>query len=278
MNTHYLKTRTAGLGAAFGALIVLLALSLTAEAASSNWVETEGGRIRVSALEPAADGTIKAALDIELLPGWKTYWRDPGEAGVPPSFRVDRSSNVQSAEIHFPAPERIEDAYSIWAGYDYPVVLPITLKQETPGTTSVLEADIFLGICESVCIPLQTSFTLTLDPDEPANAFEKRMVARAFRSLPEVPGDDFKVHETVDSGDTLTLAVALPEDADGGEIFVTGPPGWRFETPRSKGVSGNTATFEVPHSGPNEAGLSGETIHVVVKSAGRAMTTDIVID
>lgn len=277
MVTYRFRPQSAAIGTAGGALIAFLALSSPAVAASSEWVETEGGRIRVSALEPAADGTIKAALDIELLPGWKTYWRDPGEAGVPPTFRVDRSQNVQSAEIHFPAPKRIEDAYSVWAGYDYPVVLPITLKQETAGAKSVLEADVFLGICESVCIPFQTRFTLTLDPEQPANSFERRMVTRAFRSLPQAPADDFKVRETSDSGDTLTFAVALPDGAGDGEIFVTGPRGWRFETPSHTGVSGNIATFEVPHSGPDRAGLSGHTIHVVVKASDRAMQTDITL-
>ncbi len=54
-------------------------------ASSSDWFETEGARIRlVTTGKPAADGKLKGMLDIELKPGWKTYWRDPGDAGVPP--------------------------------------------------------------------------------------------------------------------------------------------------------------------------------------------------
>ncbi|WP_136660360.1 protein-disulfide reductase DsbD domain-containing protein [Nitratireductor sp. XY-223] len=273
------RFKTHGAVRAACSLACFLALiPLSADAASSEWVETEGGRIRVSALEPAADGTIRAALDIELLPGWKTYWRDPGEAGVPPSFKVDRSDNISAAEIHFPAPERIEDAYSIWAGYPYPVVLPITLRQEKAGEKSVVEADVFLGICESICIPLQTSFSLTVDPDKPANAFEKRLVKKAFESLPEEPGDGFEIVDARvrDTGDGFTLSVALPDADEGSELFVTGPQGWRFDPPRITGFDANVATFLVDGDGDGDS-LSGENVRVVVKASGRSMETEIAL-
>ncbi|MDA4844810.1 protein-disulfide reductase DsbD domain-containing protein [Hoeflea poritis] len=274
MITYHFTPRIAGLAAP--GLVWCLALApMSATAASSAWVETEGGRIRVSALEPSADGTIRAALDIELLPGWKTYWRDPGESGVPPSFKVDRSDNIQSAQIHFPAPERIKDAYSTWAGYSYPVVLPITMKQTKAGEVSLVEADVFLGICESVCIPLQTTFSLTVDPGKPANAFERRLVKKAFASLPEAPGDDFDVVDarTGEGNDGFTVSVALPQADENSELFVTGPQGWRFHTPRLTGLDANVATFHVEVDG--EGGLSGQTLDVIVNASGRSMETRI---
>ena len=274
MINYRFKPRMAGLAAP--GLVWCLALTpMSATAASSAWVETEGGRIRVSALEPSADGTIKAALDIELLPGWKTYWRDPGESGVPPSFKVDRSDNIRSAQIHFPAPERIKDAYSTWAGYSYPVVLPITMKQTKAGEKSLVEADVFLGICESVCIPLQTSFSLTVDPEKPANAFEKRLVRKAFASLPEAPGHDFDVVDArvSEGNDGFTVSVTLPQADAGSELFVTGPQGWLFHTPRLTGLDANVATFHV--EGDGEGGLSGQTLDVIVKASGRSMETQI---
>ncbi|MEX3007957.1 protein-disulfide reductase DsbD domain-containing protein [Hoeflea sp. TYP-13] len=248
------------------------------EAASSDWVETDGGRIRISALPPSEDGSIQAVLDVELLPGWKTYWRDPGEAGVPPSFRVERSDNIASAEIHFPPPERIRDDYSVWAGYNYPVVFPITLQQATPGKSSVLEADVFLGICKSICIPFQTSFSLEIDPDKPANSFEKRLVKKAYRSLPEEPGNGFEIVESRvnDDGGTLVLSVATPQENDVGELFVTGPQGWRFDTPKLAGRKNNVATYHVSASGISETDtLSGKTVRIVVKAAGRSMETEL---
>lgn len=257
-----------------------LVVPMHAHAASSEWVESDGGRIRISALEPSPDGIIRAVLDIDLLPGWKTYWRDPGESGVPPSVQIERSDNISSAELHFPAPERIEDDYSIWAGYNYPVLLPITLRQRTPGAPSLLEADVFLGICETICIPFQTSFTVEIDPAKPANAFEKRLVKRAFDALPEKPGDGFEVVENrVDEdGGRLVLSLATPTMDDKAELFVTGPSGWRFDTPRIAGQDGNVVTYHVGFSGaPDGGSLAGKTIGLLVKASGRTMETKVIV-
>lgn len=278
INSCFIRQAKRGMTVAIALFSGLLAAS-PGIAASSEWAETDGGRIRLSALEPAEDGSIRAVLDVDLLPGWKTYWRDPGEAGVPPSIQVDGSKNITGAEIHFPAPERIEDAYSIWAGYDYPVLFPITLKQKNPGAPSVLEASVFLGICESICIPFQTSFTVEIDPDKPANAFEKRLVKRAFKALPEEPGSDFEVVEhTVDDAGALTLSIATPEKDDQGELFVTGPPGWRFNTPRIVGHDGNVVTYHVSANGnPEGETLNGTALRLLVKASGRAMETELVL-
>lgn len=265
--------------AAAAALSAGLLMTSPVYAASSEWVETEGGRIRLSALSPAEDGSIRAVLDVDLLPGWKTYWRDPGEAGVPPSIETEGSDNISSATIHFPAPERIKDAYSIWAGYDYPVLFPITLKQDDPGAASVLEAKIFLGICETICIPFQTSFTLEIDPEKPANAFEKRLVTRAFNSLPEQSGDGFEVvGKTVGEDGTLSLSIATPDQDENGELFVTGPPGWRFDTPQIASHDGNIVTYHVSvNRTPDGETLDGQPIGITVKASGRAMETELVL-
>ncbi|MDF1776720.1 MAG: protein-disulfide reductase DsbD family protein [Rhizobiaceae bacterium] len=247
-------------------------------AASSAWSETEGGRIRITALEPSEDGSIRAVLDVDLLPGWKTYWRDPGEAGVPPSLEFDGSTNIKDAVIHFPAPERIKDDYSTWAGYTYPVAFPLTLSQDNAGTASTLEANVFLGLCQSICIPFQTSFVVTIDPKTPANAFEKRLVHKAFMALPEQPGKGFDiVSAALDKDDArLTLAIALPDGAKEAELFVTGPAGWYFETPRLISQTNNIATFDSAIDVSEDAApLSVNGIRVLVKASGRSMETEL---
>ena len=274
------KTNTSRGIAVAAALCCMFLPASQGIAASSNWVDTDGGRIRLSTLDPTKDGQIRAVLDVDLLPGWKTYWRDPGEAGVPPTIQVGESVNINDAEIHFPAPERIEDAYSIWAGYDYPVLFPITLKQSDPGAASVLEADVFLGICKSICIPFQTSFTVKIDPDTPANAFEERLVKRAFEALPEQAGHGFDIveHEVGDGGKSLILSVVTPKRDYDGELFVTGPPGWRFNTPQITSHDGNVVTYQVEANGnPEGETLNGAALRLLVKASGRSMETDLVL-
>jgi DsbC/DsbD-like thiol-disulfide interchange protein len=264
------------------ALVIALAIgsvpALQARAASTDWIETDGARIRLSALAPTDDGTIQAVLDVDLLPGWKTYWKDPGEAGVPPSLAVERSENITSAEIHFPAPERISDDYSTWAGYKYPVLFPITLRQHSSGKASVLKADLFLGICQDICIPFQTSFTLELDPDTPANAFEKRLVRRAFRALPEPPDDSFQVleHAITEDGQSMVLSIQAPDGEPEPELFVTGLPGWRLDTPKVVGRDADVVTFRVDVGRqPEGETLAGQSVNLLVKASGRAIETQL---
>ncbi len=247
-----------------------------AHAASTEWVETEGGRIRITALPPSSEGIIRAILDVDLLPGWKTYWRDPGDAGVPPSVRSEGSTNIADLRLDFPAPERIDDGYSVWAGYNYPVVFPLTITQERAGTQSVLEAQVFLGLCETICIPLQSEFSLTIDPEHEANSFEKRLVEKAFSRIPEPAGNGFGVADmaVAEQDNTLSVSVVHPETATGLDLFLTGPAGWYFDIPVRTGGDGGMSVFRVPIlDAPAGKSLSGKPLQVLVKTASRSMET-----
>jgi len=248
----------------------------TAFAASTEWFETEGGRIRLTALAPSEDGTIRGVLDVDLLPGWKTYWRDPGDAGIPPSVDADGSRNIRSVTLDFPPPERIDDGYSVWAGYDAPVAFPMTLHQQRPGRTSTLEATIFLGICETVCIPVQTHFSLTIGPDHAPKSYETRLVDRAYADIPEPHGQDFHLLESglSEQHDALVISVSHPVSRSEPEIFVTGPAGWYLDIPERTAGEDNWSTFHVPIiNAPENGDLSGTPLQLLVKSANRAMET-----
>ena len=137
----------------------------------------------VTSGEPDAEGRLLGVLDVQLAPGWKTYWRDPGASGVPPTIDVSTSRNVRSAELEFPAPERHDPGNFSWAGYSRPVSLPVTFQFETPGKPASVDATIFLGICETICVPVKASLVLdpTSDPDNPADV---TLVASAHAALP----------------------------------------------------------------------------------------------
>lgn len=247
-----------------------------AHAVSSEWVETEGGRIRITALPPTSDGVIRAILDVDLLPGWKTYWRDPGDAGVPPSIQFEGSTNVGQSQLDFPPPERIDDGYSVWAGYTYPVAFPVTLTQNEAGATSVLEAQVFLGICKSICIPLQNNFSLAVEPADKANSFERRIVDKAYAQIPEPSGNGFSVLETSFSAQdqTLSVSVAHPKSTVDLELFLTGPSGWYFDIPKRIGGNDTVSKFQIPViDAPADTSLSGEPLQILVKSTERSMET-----
>jgi DsbC/DsbD-like thiol-disulfide interchange protein len=121
------------------AAIALLFLSSAATAATSPWVETPGGDVRLVVLPADAGGSARAMLDIRLHAGWKTYWRDPGGSGIPPSIAV---SGATLTSIGFPAPRRLGEEANHYIGYDAPVRLPMTLGA-LGGTVT---ATVFLGV------------------------------------------------------------------------------------------------------------------------------------
>ena len=249
-----------------------------AHAASSEWIETEGGRVRITALSPTAEGTIRAILDVDLLPGWKTYWRDPGDAGIPPSISFEGSENVAHSHLDFPAPVRVDDGYSVWAGYKYPVAFPVTLKQSSPGQKSVIEAQVFLGICESICIPVQANISLVIDPAKPHNDFELRTVEKAYELIPESPGNDFSITEVNAGANAETISVTFnhPASKSDVDLFVTGPMGWYFDIPSRVTGGDTTSTFHIPVlEKPENVDLSGSQLNVLATASDRSMETSI---
>lgn len=253
-------------------------LMVTADghAASSAWVETEGGRIRITALPPSSDGVIRAILDVDLLPGWKTYWRDPGDAGIPPSVKFEGSTNIEQLRLDFPPPERVDDGYSVWAGYTYPVAFPLTLTQAKAGAASVLEAQVFLGICKTICIPVQDSFSLTVDPDAKANSFEQRIVDKAYSQIPEPAGHDISIRETTFSmqDKALSVSIAHPESMTDLDLFLTAPSGWYFDIPERVGGDDGVSEFNIAViDAPADKSLSGTDLQILVTSSTRSMET-----
>lgn len=224
-----------------------------AGAASSGWVETEGARIRLLIEDAAnADGRLRGALQIELKPGWKTYWRDPGDAGVPPSLDFTGSTNVRQAELHFPAPRRFQDQVSSWAGYDQAVSLPITLDlADAPGTGTV-KASAFLGVCEKICIPVQATFQVATAAVS-GTSRDQALVEAAFMTLPGNPSAAFGVTSIEQGPESLDVSVAVPGDPSAAELFVAGSDGYSLGAP-TRIVKDGRPYFAIPVlSRPREA-------------------------
>lgn len=126
------------------------------------------------------EGVHMAALRISLDEGWKTYWRAPGEAGLPPMFDWSGSENVGAVAFHWPVPEIITSNGVTTLGYAGELVLPIEIRAADPGADVTLAAGIAFGICEEVCMPLQTDISAVL-PSAGAEADPRILGAMAAR-------------------------------------------------------------------------------------------------
>lgn len=233
--------------------------ALGAHAASSNWHHVDGGSIRiVTSGTPDAAGQLRGALEIRLKPGWKTYWRDPGASGVPPTLEVMAGTQAASVEIGFPAPNRFDDGYATWAGYDHPVSLALTidLPEDAPAPTS-LEADIFLGLCETICIPVSTRLALNPGGDihNPEHAI---LVEAAFSALPQPAQKEFSAKVIGTDDKAILIEAEIPDGANLLDLFVAGTQELTLDTPEQI-QDGSQTLFRVPimaHDNPGSEYLA----------------------
>lgn len=250
---------------------VSLAGSPPALASSTGWYQVEGGGVRlITTGQPDAQGKLRGVLDINLNPGWKTYWRDPGDAGVPPQVDISKSPAFKSAEIDFPAPQRHDDGYSKWAGYDYPVSLPVTFTLKQPGETGPLEADMFLGICQTICIPVQTSFTL--DPaSDPDNFEDQAAVEAAFKALPAPSTDAFRIDKVSGNSHELIVEAKVPAGTTDADLYLAGDDAYQLGVPEKQDAGGKLL-FKVPVlSVPAAVRMEGG-LHYTLVAGGKAVS------
>lgn len=100
-----------------------------------------------------ADGTILAAIRFELGEGWKTYWRAPGEGGIPPMFSWSGSRNLAAVDPAWPAPVVFMDNGLRSVGYMDTLVLPLRITPKRTGKDVVVNGRLDIGVCQDVCVP-----------------------------------------------------------------------------------------------------------------------------
>jgi DsbC/DsbD-like thiol-disulfide interchange protein len=101
----------------------------------------------------AADGHYMTAVSLTLAPGWKTYWRAPGEAGIPPEFDWSGSQNLGSVQIHWPSPRVISLNGMDSIGYLDGLTLPVEVTPLDPSKPVHLALQMDLGVCHDICMP-----------------------------------------------------------------------------------------------------------------------------
>jgi DsbC/DsbD-like thiol-disulfide interchange protein len=190
---------------------------------------------------------------IELEPGWKTYWRMPGEAGIPPEFTWTTSAPAE-VKVSFPSPSRYADQSGETVGYETAVVFPVTV---TPEAAAGLElgVDLFFAVCKDICIPAsaQASITLGTVMRDPLGS------ARVEQAIGAVPAQGSAVTsaDLLIEGGKPVLRLELKERPE--DIFV--------ETP-------TTAYFRAPgfSADGREARLAIDNLKDPAKLAGTALT------
>ncbi len=133
-----------------------------------------------------ADGRARAVLQIKLGASWKTFWTGAAPYTIPPRLSWTDSQNFISASLTAPFPQRVDNAGITVLGYKNEAVFPLLLQAENPRQPIIARLTLDYAVCDRVCVPLQETLTLTIPPDEPPNAANAALYARAFAQTPQL--------------------------------------------------------------------------------------------
>ena len=157
-------------------LAALIALAAAAAPAiadtsdASDWSASATSRLRLLSAGPLESGHYRAGVEIFLRPGAITYWKVPGDAGVPPQFSFSGSQNVAHVEVHYPAPGRYDEGGSQAFGYRNDVIFPVDVVPADPRRPVVLAVTLNYAVCDQICAPASGQATLTFGPAVKAGA------------------------------------------------------------------------------------------------------------
>ncbi len=251
--------------------LVLVMLTLPVQAGETPWNEVAPeARVRLITSGVVEDGVTWAALEVDMPQAMKTYWRIPGETGIPTQFDTADSSGVNGHEIVWPYPTReTVDGYVDFV-YHGKTVLPVRL--DVAGAGAHLKADVLMGVCDEICVPVRTSFDVPLggDADTSSDLRIRQAVARA-----PVPWDGAEeaigpVAYAAESG-TLTVH-SDPAAVDPASIIVdNGDPTVLFSSPEPGSAPGSVR-FELL-DGEAGAALAGQSVRLTFMTVDGAFET-----
>ncbi len=213
------------------------------------------------------DGTRMAALALDLAPGWHTYWRAPGDAGIPPRFDWSGSQNARSVEVLWPAPRAFRDGGLTVIGYDGRLVLPLAVRPAGGGAVA-LTGRVEIGVCRDICVPVTLDVETVLgDGMAPDPVIRAAMAARPARG-PEARCTVVPIADGV----RLTARLALPPVAadEVAAVETDDPSVWASEPSLARQGNELTLTADlVPASGaPFALDRSGITLTLLGTDAG----------
>src|SRR5262249_40543167 len=179
---------------------------------------------------------LRAGIEIRLAPGWHTYWRYPGDAGVPPRFDFAGSQNVKAVDVHWPAPQRLPEEAVTVIGYTGNVILPLTVVPQDRAKPVMLRIKLDYAVCEKLCIPAEGKAELMLSasasPQDAALVAAEARVPKKAALGAEAP---LAIKSVRRENDGLRPRIVVDVAAPAGEpiaLFVEGPtPEWALPVP-----------------------------------------------
>jgi DsbC/DsbD-like thiol-disulfide interchange protein len=261
--------------------VTALALLAAAPAAraqdGSPWVSDLHSAVRLiggAALKTEGVTVRRAGIEIRLDDGWKTYWRYPGDSGIPASFDFNGSVNVKSVTVLWPAPKRFADGaggYSI--GYTGRLIVPLRVAPQDAGKPTSLRVKAGYAVCEKLCMPAEAEAAIVLSGKAGAHeadlaAAEARVPKPATLGAPGAFAIRSMQREGSGEDARVIVEVAAPNGARV-DLFAEGPtPHWALPLPQETGGAPGLRRFSFKLDGlpPGEDGRGARLTLTAVAS------------
>ncbi len=263
-------------------MVAVLALAVpgTGRAEPGGWTKAGPVEARlVSSVQGVGElKTLPLGLEVRLEPGWKTYWRSPGDAGFAPRLDWAGSGNLAKADIAYPAPHRFTVLGFETAGYDAEVLFPIAAVPAEPGKSVDLSLTAELLVCSSICVPQTVKLGLSIPagPAEPGPSAND--IARAQS---QVPGDGRAAGLAITSvraeGGALEVEVTSRETLVAPDLFVETDPPVSFPAPkRSFSDNDRRVRLRLDASDAQPGlNLAGQPLTLTLVDGARSMETSV---
>lgn len=242
------------------AAAVLPGPGMTEEASSGaagvgEWVAGYNGRARLVAGPLLGSGERIVGVHIETEIGWHTYWRNPGDSGVPPTFDWTGSQNLDAAKVKWPAPQSLPLEYATSIGYEDEVVFPVVISPQNATLPLELSLRLDYAVCLDICIPLSAELSASIEPHDLPDPVMIGLVNSYNATVPRVqdgisgPAPRIVKSWVEEREGVVVLHVEAMADPSA-ELFVEGPSKFYFAVPGAPASSGaDSVVFTVEVDG-----------------------------
>ena len=259
-------------------------LALAADGDAGDWHEAAHARLRLIAARLPYQGRMHtvAAIDILLDPGWKTYWRSPGD-GLAPTIEWRGSANLKSATLLWPAPTRFNEPGGLVSiGYKDGVLLPILIRPAEAGAPVKLAVHLHIGVCKEICIPVEATLQLEIAAAETSSNGEAlraaldRVPKHQSRGIYCPHGFITAKRRVVNGKKALVIKTSYDDEVSGRDLFAEAPDGIALPMPvkqpdSTRGRSHYLISFDSEEA---EKALKGQTLILTsVSDQGSCETT-----
>lgn len=263
-------------------VVMVGSAALATPAVAADVVETQGATLRLIR-GTTENGVARLGLEIAMKPGWHTYWRYPGDSGVPPEIALTQGNAARELTVAYPAPQRFGTPGDETIGYDGEVILPLSVRLAAPDKPTTLAISARLGICHDICLPVDETLSVAVDPAIAARPDDLARLAAAIANVPK----------PVETGAALSVAALKVDaaskpatvnltlqgdDASIRDVFVEGPENWALPLPKRLSAEPGKSQWRFALDGlPADAKWAGTPLTVTVVGSGGAVTQTIAL-